>query len=155
MHSVRTYFLFILSQSWTLLRLSELTFANTPMTLNYMLPWIGTSIDTLEKCSAAVNDLMLPNGLALNPDKSEVILFGTSRAIASSKIKSVTVAGSHITISDKVNSLGVILDKCLTFDSQVKAMCKAIHYHARFLRHIRRSYLILLQSLLQAPSLPD
>ena len=52
------------------------------MTLNYMLPWIGTSIDTLEKCSAAVNDLMLPNGLALNPDKSEVILFGTSQAIA-------------------------------------------------------------------------
>ena len=31
------------------------------------------------------------------------------------------------------------MDKCLTFDSQVQAMCKAIHYHARSLRHIRRS----------------
>ena len=49
------------------------------------------SIDALEKCSAAVNDWMLynNNGLALNPDKSEAIIFGTSRFIASSKIKSV------------------------------------------------------------------
>ena len=70
-------------------------------------------------------------GLALNPDKSEAIMFGTRRAIASFKIKSVAVAGSAITISDKVKSLGVTLDKCLTFDSQVKATCKSIYYHAR------------------------
>ena len=82
---------------------------------------------------------MLHNGLVLNPDKSEAILFETSRAIASSKIKSVTVAGSAVTISDEVKSLGVTLNKCLSFDSQVKATCKAIHYHARSLRHIRRS----------------
>ena len=66
-------------------------------------------------------------------------MFGTSRAVVSSKIKSVTVADSAITISDKVKSLGVILNKCFTFDSQVKATCKAIHYHARSLRYIRRS----------------
>ena len=30
------------------------------------------------------------------------------------------------------------MDKCLTFDSQVKATCKAIHNHARLLCHIRR-----------------
>ena len=62
-------------------------------------------------------------------------MFETSRAIASCKIKSVTVAGSASAISDKVKSLGV------TFDSQVKAMCKAMHYHARSLHHIRRSLL--------------
>ena len=66
-------------------------------------------------------------------------MFGTSLVIATSKIKSVTVAGSAINISDKVKSLGVTLEKCLTFDSQVKATCKAIHYHARSLRHIRMS----------------
>ena len=81
---------------------------------------------------------MLHTGLALNPDKSEATMFGTSRVIAPSKIKNVTVAGSAITISDKVTSLGVILDKFLKFDSQVKATCKAIHYD-KSLRHIRRS----------------
>ena len=64
--------------------------------------------------------------------------YSYSRAIASSKIKSVTVADSAITISDKVKSLRVTLDQCLTFDSQVKATCKAIHYHVRSLHHIRR-----------------
>ena len=77
------------------------------MTLNDMLPWYDEdlSIDALDRCSAAANDWMLHNGLALNPDKSEAIVFGTSRAIALSKIKSVTVAGSAITTSDKVKSL--------------------------------------------------
>ena len=96
------------------------------------------SIDALERCSATVNDWMLHNGLAINADKSEAIMFGTSPAFASSKIKSVTVAGSAFTISDNVKSLGVILDKCFTLARQVKTKCKAIHYHARSLHHIRR-----------------
>ena len=86
----------------------------------------------------AVNDWMLHNGLALNSDNFEAIMFRTSQGIASSKIESATVAGSASTISDKVKSLTVTLDICLTFDSQVKATCKAIHYHARSLRHIWR-----------------
>ena len=78
------------------------------------------SIGALVRCSAPVNDWMLHNGLALNSDKSEAIMFGTSQVIVSSKIKSVTVAGSAITISDKGKSLGVTLDKCLTFDSRLQ-----------------------------------
>ena len=99
----------------------------------------NSNTDALEKYAAAVNDWMLHNGLALNPDKFEATMFATSRAIASSNIKSITVVGSAITISDKVKSLGVILDKCLPFDSQVKSTYKAIHYQARSLRHIRWS----------------
>ena len=90
-----------------------------------MLPWIGTmkiEVFMLWRGSAAVNYWMLHNGLTLYPDKSEAIIFGTSRAIASSKIKSVTVAGSAITISDKVKSLEVTLDKCLIFDRHVKGV---------------------------------
>ena len=105
------------------------------------------NIVTLERCSTAVNDWMLHNGLVLNPDKSEAILFETSRAIASSKMKRVTVAGSAITISDKVKSLEVTVDKCLTFDSQVKATCKAIYYHADRCVTFECRYRIFLQSL--------
>lgn len=53
------------------------------------------NMDTLEKCSAKVTDWMLHNGLALNPDKFEVIMFRTSQAIAKSTIKSVMVAWSN------------------------------------------------------------
>ena len=38
-----------------------------------------------------------------------------------------------------MKSLGVILDKRLFFDGQVKAKCYAIHYHSRSLCYIRQS----------------
>ena len=82
---------------------------------------------------------MLHNGLALNPSKSEVIVFGTAQSLALSDIKSVEIAGIDIAVSEKIKSLGVTLDKRLTFDTQVGNICKAVHYHARSLRHIRNS----------------
>ena len=66
-------------------------------------------MDALEKCSAMVSDWMLQNGLALNLDKSKVIMFGFSQAVTKSTTKSVLV-GSSIAITDKVNSLSVNLD---------------------------------------------
>lgn len=80
---------------------------------------------------------MLQNGLAVNPDKSDVIMCGTSQVIAKSATKSVMVVNCNIAINDKVKSFSVILDKCLACDDQGKATCKDIYYHMRPLRHIR------------------
>ena len=82
---------------------------------------------------------MLHNGLALNPLKSEVIEFGTAQALHKSNIQDFNVAGSVIAVSDQIKSLGVVLDKRLSFDVQVNRTCKVIHYHARSFRHIRNS----------------
>ena len=82
---------------------------------------------------------MLHNGLALNPSKSEVIEFGTAQALHKSNIHNFNVAGSVIAVSDEIKSLGVILDKRLSFDAQVGRTSKAIQYHARSFRHIRNS----------------
>ena len=49
------------------------------------------------------------------------------------------VAGSVIAVSDQIKSLGVVLDKRLSFDVQMDRTCKAIQYHARSFRHIRNS----------------
>ena len=78
----------------------------------------------MEKCSAVVNDWMLTNGLALYPDKSEAVVFVTSQAVASSNIKSVVIAESTIVMSEKAKSLGIILDKRLSFDEQVKSIVR-------------------------------
>jgi len=40
---------------------------------------IKANIDTLEKCTAAVHQWLLHNGLQLNPSKSEVIQFTAGR----------------------------------------------------------------------------
>ena len=82
---------------------------------------------------------MLHNGLALNPSKSEVIEFGTAQALHKSNIQDFNVAGSVIAVSDQIKSLGVVLDKRLSFDAQVDRTCKTIQYHARSFRHVRNS----------------
>ena len=87
------------------------------------------------------------NGLALNLGKSEVIMIGTSQAVAMANIKSVTVAGTIIAVSDKVKSLGIILDKCLAYVDQVNSICTTIHYHISHQYTFCSRYLIALQRL--------
>ena len=74
----------------------------------------------LKNCTDAISDWMLHNGLALNPSKSEVVEFLTAQALHKSKIQYFNVAGSIIAVSDQIKSLGVLLDKRLSFDAQVK-----------------------------------
>ena len=105
------------------------------------------SIDALERCSAAFNDWMLHNSLALNPDKSDAIMFGTSRAIASSKIKSVTVAGSAITISDKVKSLKVTWTNALPSTAKLRRSVKQYTTTSDRCVTFEGHYRILLRSL--------
>lgn len=76
--------------------------------------------------------------MALNPDKSEAILLGTTRrASAYSHLISVDVAGCPIPLASQVKILGVTLDKHLTFDRHIDAVCKSAYYHMRSLRHFR------------------
>ena len=100
---------------------------------------LSASLDILEKCAADISHWFLCNGLALNPDKSEVIVFGTRPAVRSSQITNVVVAGVDIPPKDVLKSLGVTLDSHLSFDSHVDNTCKAVHYHTRALHHIRDS----------------
>ena len=44
-----------------------------------------------------------------------------------------------ITLADHIKILGVTLDKNLSMNNHVSAVCKSIHYHIRALRHIRSS----------------
>ena len=53
--------------------------------------------------------------MALNPNKSVAILFGTPRRLKSlSGLKSVNVAGAVIPLSDKIKILGATIDANLT-----------------------------------------
>jgi len=55
------------------------------------------------------------NGMALNPNKSAAILFGTSQRLKSlSRLKYVNVAGAVTPLSDKVKILDATLDANLT-----------------------------------------
>ena len=96
------------------------------------------SIERLETCSCAVRDWFALNGMLLNPDKSEVLL--VARKVVANKFANgsgVAVAGSDITFSVKLKSLGVTIDQTLSFDQYVRDIVKTSNFHIKALRHVR------------------
>ena len=78
------------------------------------------------------------NGLALNPDKTDVIVFGTHRCARTDEVlESVNVADSLVKPTDKIKLLGVTLDKKLALNTNVGAVCMAAYLHIRAVSHIR------------------
>ena len=99
------------------------------------------TISRLNECFRSVHSWFAENGLALNPDKSEVIVIGTgTRHRKEGGINAVTLrlGDTSIAVSKTVKNLGVTLDETLSFNSHVDNVCKAAHFHIRALRHIRR-----------------
>jgi len=80
----------------------------------------------------------MPNGLRLNPDKSEVLPMGTANQLqAVSSLTVVSVAGVDLPIADSMKVLGVNLDRRLTLDNHISAVARSCNYHARAIRHVR------------------
>jgi len=98
----------------------------------------SSDIANLTTCLHALQSWFCVNGMALNPDKSDVILLGTrqrSRTFAS--VRSVDVAGCSGLLSDNIKILGVTLDCHLSLDKHISSICKSAYYHIRSFRHIR------------------
>ena len=63
----------------------------------------------------------MQNGMLLNPDKSEVLLVaGRTQALKFAGGTGVSVAGSDITFAVQLKSLGVVIDRHLSFNQHVK-----------------------------------
>jgi len=95
-------------------------------------------IRNLELCTIAVRDWFLQNGMLLNPDKSEVLLVaGRTQALKFASGTGILVAGSQITFSVKLKSLGVTIDQSLSFNQHVQNIVRTSNFHIKGLRHIR------------------
>ena len=97
-----------------------------------------TPVAKLELCLSTFHTWFCYNGLALNPDKSEAIVFGiTQRSRFFPITSTVNVAGTLVQISNQVRILGVTLGSRLSFDAHIPALSKSCFYHIRARRHIR------------------
>jgi len=73
----------------------------------------------------------------LNPDKCEAIIIVTgARQQSEGSLEVIDLGNVHIQPLESVHSLGVVIDKTLSFDAHVNSVCKAVNYHAKALRHI-------------------
>jgi hypothetical protein len=101
---------------------------------------LSNKVIELENCIASVHSWLQQNGLQLNPSKSEVTQFTTCRGKDRvDDVASLRISDAAVKPSDTVKSLGVTLDRKLTFDHHVTAVCKASYFHIRALRHVRAS----------------
>jgi len=77
---------------------------------------LKANIDTLEKCTAAVHQWLLHNGLQLNPSKSEAIQFTAGRGRKQvDDVSLLQVSDAAIQPSPTIKTLGVTLDRLLKF----------------------------------------
>ena len=99
---------------------------------------LSQSLLSLENCLSHLRAWFCHNGLALNPDKTDAVLFGTRNKLGSlSTLTHVDVAGTSVQLSKKVKILGATLDQQLTFHDHVNTVCSASFYHLRSFRHVR------------------
>ena len=97
-----------------------------------------TPVAKLELCLSTHHTGFCYNGLALNSDKCNAIVFGATQCSRSLPITStVNVAGTLVQVSNQVRILGVTLDSRLSFDAHISALSKFCFYHIRALCHIR------------------
>jgi len=76
--------------------------------------------------------------MALNPDKSHAILFGTAQRVQSfSGQQSIDVAGSATSLVSRIRLLGLTLDSHLTMSEHTKLVSQLSFYHICALHHVR------------------
>ena len=76
----------------------------------------------------------------LKADKSDVLLTSTPQALKKDAIKSISlinIAGTDLKPSQCIKSLGVNVNKDLSFNTHVKSVVKACNYHMRAFLHVR------------------
>ena len=75
----------------------------------------------------------------LNTDKSDVLLSGTPQTLKKDAIKSISlinIAGTDLK-PQCIKSLGVYVEKDLSFNTHVKSVVKVCNYHMRAFRHVQ------------------
>ena len=85
-------------------------------------------IQAFQDCFVKVSEWMASNRLKLNPDKTELIVFGPKNNLGKVNMTSMTLDGTLIPLSSQVRDLGVILDSELTFEQHSKLIFKACMY---------------------------
>ena len=93
-----------------------------------------TPLVSLSKCIHQINEWMCQNFLQLNPDKTEVIVFGpkNERSKISAHLDSMSLKATN-----QARNLGVIIDSDLNFNNHLKAITKSAYYHLKNIARIK------------------
>ena len=96
------------------------------------------SSQTISCTFEAISNWMKENFLALNPNKTEFIVFGTYQQLSKLDNPTLHLSGDiNVESSSSVKNLGVTFDPCLSFHEHVTKLSQTCFYHIRDLRRLR------------------
>ena len=96
-----------------------------------------SALSLLETCTRDILIWCTINGLACNPDKTEIIHL-SSRFSKTPPIHAFNVNGYRISPSHSVRSLGVTLDRHLQMSQHVNMLCKSAFFSLKNISKIRK-----------------
>lgn len=97
------------------------------------------AVDRFTTCVADVNAWLTASRLRLNASKTVLMWLGSSQQLDKVTCKDVQLLGTRVPISDSARDLGIIIDRELSLDGHVTAVCRAGYNQLRQLRPVVRS----------------
>ena len=97
------------------------------------------AVSKMEKCITDIRNFLHENKLCNNGDKTELLLIGAPQQLKKLQVSSIKIENVEIKTLDHVRNLGVIFDKSMTMENQVKKMCKNTYFNIRNFSKIRKS----------------
>ena len=95
---------------------------------------VGKMQNSIEK----TKHWMCLNRLKMNDQKTNFIMYGNNVQLAKCSTKHIKVGEETIVGSDKINLLGIDIDKNLTFKEHIKKKCKTAMYNLYNIRSLRQ-----------------
>src|SRR5688572_6304266 len=93
----------------------------------------------IDALSSDLHLWMSSNRLSLNPNKTQLIWFGTRQQLLKLDYCLLAERFPSFTFHSSVRDLGVVLDSTLTFSEHIANLTRSSYFHLRRLRAIRRS----------------
>ena len=94
----------------------QLLFSGTPNNLEQLKIYVETSLKTTKEWYSE-------NGLKMNSNKTQCIIFATPNFNKRSVTFQPTIDGTVMHMEDKVKNLGLIFDSRLSFEHHIKSFC--------------------------------
>jgi hypothetical protein len=97
------------------------------------------AVQKMEKCIEDIRAFLKINKLSNNCEKTEFLLAGSKHGLSKTTVTSVDVDQSSIAAADKVKNLGVLFDRTMSMEAQVKNICRKVFINLKNIAQIRNS----------------
>ena len=83
---------------------------------------------------------MIENGLKMNSNKTQYILFATTNFNKRTETFQITIDDRVKHMEDKVKNLGVIFDCRLSFEHHIKSLCSRLNGTLSYLNRVKNTF---------------